>query len=58
MSDEAKVDRPGQKDEPRDEIEGHAKNFRANDDEAEGDEVEAHGHHGHKVADKLDDKMD
>ena len=61
MSDEAKIDRPGQQDEPRDEIEGHAKKFHANDDgttdEAEGDDVEAHGH-GHKVADKLDDKMD
>ena len=26
-------------------------------DEAEGDDVEAHGHHGHKFADKLDDRM-
>ena len=39
---------------------GHAKELRANDgttDEAEGDDVEADGHHRHKFADKLDDRM-
>jgi len=60
MSDEAKIDRPGQQEEPSDEVEGHGKldhNKAGMTDEIEtDDEVEAHGH-GHKIADKLDDKM-
>jgi hypothetical protein len=54
MSDEGKVARPAEHEEPQDEVEAHRhkSKFAANveaDTEDEGDEVEAHRHKG-KIA--------
>lgn len=47
MSDDSKVARPAQQDEPADEVEAHHKRVAANDEPAQeggDDEVEAHSH--------------
>ena len=44
MSDDSKVARPAQQDEPADEVEAHSKAARPAANEEPDDEVEAHSH--------------